>query len=44
MRLLKAYIFECLLFQKPNDGYPIPNWMIAVVSWFQVLVIMMCVL
>ena len=39
MKNLKFFVIECLLFQKPFEGSVIPNWMLSVVSWFNILII-----
>jgi len=42
--ILKELLIDCLLFQKPFDGEPIPNWMFAVSIWFSLGNIIYCII
>ena len=33
------FIVECMLFTKPLDGVPIPNFILGIVAWLQVGII-----
>mgnify|MGYP001594513882 CR=1 FL=1 len=36
---IKVYFIECLFFGKPKEGNPIPNYLLAVASWINILII-----
>ncbi len=39
MKNLYYFITECLLFRKPFEGSIIPNWMMAIIAWGNIMII-----